>query len=341
MPEPVGPGSIRFILSAAFTFRRDPRAGTHPVNTALSPYEITARSVGATLATLLCRVAVTVAPRPGEDPLGMDARGRLPLLASRWAWTAPLWHSGLLTSEFGPAEPLDEMETLRQRVTAEARYAGLRPYFEELSGLGEGRVFERLSRDLLTGGADPVFVVPLVAVMESFAARQGLIYCRTEARSLAGRLERRSARPVIRVLLPLLAPPDGDWILEAREALAEPLSRAAFAFENASAGLREGDTDANVVEQWRAEGAPATDDLREALREFCWNKSAGEGESARPVTVTASMAAIPADSALRVAAAARATAEARAVRPERVEPSTAVTTRRLVVMTVRSSGWER
>lgn len=194
---------------------------------AVSPYHLTTRETPALVALLLADEVVTLVPSPpGDAPdqpahvAAHQASLRSPSFAQfgkAWSWSAPLWRDGILLSHLEGLTPLQEFERVTSLIRADERFSPLRALMRDEADAG---VFlDSIARDLLKGGPDPSFSVPVAAALDRFAARQAIFVLRSGPHSVAQKAEQALARPLFSVALPVLVQADAERILHARAVL--------------------------------------------------------------------------------------------------------------------------
>lgn len=202
------------------------------MNIAVSPYHMTTRELPAMAALLLAARVVTFMPGVfkgdevgGRDSVGAAARGsaRYVKLVESWGWSMPLWQDGVIESSFAGDDASGDVRAVWDRLATDDRYSALRPFIR--LGFGEDReeFIEAVAKDVLKGGPDPSISVPLLAGLDRFSSRHGLVVARAEPSSVAQKAEAAFADPVVRVVLPLILQGSSEAVMFAREELAEEL----------------------------------------------------------------------------------------------------------------------
>ncbi|MFA6044052.1 MAG: hypothetical protein WC718_03630 [Phycisphaerales bacterium] len=194
---------------------------------AVSPYHVTTREAPALVALLLADEVVTLVPSPmvaaSDAPAHVAAyetsrhSAAFADFGKAWAWSAPLWREGVLKGELGGVSPLDEFERVAGIIRADDRFAPLRALMRDEEDAG--KFLDAVARDLLKGGPDPCYSVPIAAAMDRFATREAVFVLRTGASSVAQRAEQALARPLFSAAIPVLVQADADRMLHAREVL--------------------------------------------------------------------------------------------------------------------------
>lgn len=207
---------------------------------AVSPYHVTTREAPALVALLLADEVVTLVPSPvvpASDAPAHEAAyetsrrsAAFADFGKAWAWSAPLWREGVLRGELGGVSPLEEFERVAGIIRADDRFAALRALMRD--EIDADRFLDAVARDLLKGGPDPCYSVPIAAAMDRFATREAVFVLRTGATSVAQRAEQALARPLFSAAIPVLVQADADRMLHAREVLRT-------AREDLAAALRE------------------------------------------------------------------------------------------------------
>ncbi|MCC6659672.1 MAG: hypothetical protein IT437_02175 [Phycisphaerales bacterium] len=269
----------------------------------VSPYHLTTREPPAMAALLLADRIVTLLPEPGRDEgAGPDRRalaelsarvapGYLRLLRS-WEWLVPLWREGVLCGSIDGDDPGTDVTDACRRIAADDRYAELRPLMRPDSCDEPAGQLHAVAADLLKGGPDPAFSVPISAALDRFAVRHGACVARASAVSIAQRAEERLGRPLVSIGLPVLLRASGDRLLEAREALVPPLMQLRAVLD----GHME---DVSRVRAAAREYARAFEAAREELTE-------PDGDEGRTMAGTVMIAwrRLPVDAVLESSAAA-------------------------------------
>jgi len=205
-----------------------PLAARAQLGVALSPYHLATREMPAMAALLLADRVVTMLPLPpGEHTHARAHAERSPAYAGvmeAWAWSAPLWEEGVLGARMHDDDAGRDLRHVLDLLGTRDELAELRPFLEgRAGGLDPSRWLEGVARDLVRGGPDPGWCVPLAAAMDRFAARHGLATARATPTSIAQRVEERLARRVFAFAAPVLAQAPGERLVEARRTLHAPL----------------------------------------------------------------------------------------------------------------------
>lgn len=194
---------------------------------ALSPYHLTTREPPAMAALLLAERAVTFmpAPRGTREAIEQAAASSPEYLRfmETWAWSMPLWESGVVGSALDGDSALGDMLTAWRQLADDERYAPLRPLAR--TGLFESQreYLDAISRDLLRGGPDPGISLPLAAGIDRFAARRGLVVMRSAPTSVSQKAEGVLSRRVFAVAVPVLVQASAEKLLAVRDLLADEL----------------------------------------------------------------------------------------------------------------------
>jgi hypothetical protein len=196
---------------------------------AVSPYHLTTREPPAMAALLLAQQVVTLMPTPfagaGREQVAraVEQVPRYFDLMKSWEWAIPLWERGLVTSIFEGQDAVDEVRTVCRRIQHEPSLIDLRSLMRPELFEDEENYLDAVARDLLKAGPDPAVSVPVVAGLDRFAARLGLVVARPEAASVAQKAEMRSARTIVSVAIPILVQAGAQTILAARRDLEDTI----------------------------------------------------------------------------------------------------------------------
>jgi hypothetical protein len=242
---------------------------------AVSPYHLTTREAPAMAALLLAERVVTLMPTPFEgaarEQVGRAVE-RVPRyldFMKSWEWAAPLWEKGLVSSVFEGQDAVDEVRGICRRIQRDPALADLRSVMRPGLFDDEDGYLDAVARDLLRAGPDPGITVPVVAGLDRFAAKMGLIVVRPQAASVAQRAELRDARPVVSFAAPILLQADAEAILETRLALEDTLDGLRAALEALAARAAADDEP----------GESLLDEVRRSAREYsdAFGELAAEG----------------------------------------------------------------
>lgn len=201
---------------------------------AISPYDLARDSPALLAGALLSDQLVTLLPAPleGASPGAIrEAVERHPAFlryieSSRWL--SPLWHAGVLSpgpvSERGThAAILDDARAVCARVGSDESMEALRRFVDPGVFETTDAYLSGLARDLLRSGVSPSFAVTVSAAVDRFASRHRLPAIRSETSSKVSGMERRSAKPFLRLSLPVTREASGEAIMDARHWLSEEL----------------------------------------------------------------------------------------------------------------------
>jgi hypothetical protein len=196
---------------------------------AVSPYHLTSREPAAVTAFLLGSSVVTMLPTAAHGA----ERERMERLAERvpryldfmesWRWTVPLWHAGVLGAEWGGHAPADEVKAVCGLIAGDERFGALRRLMKPEVFETDERYLDAMAADLLKGGPDPCFTVPVAAGMDRFATRHGLAVVRSEPTSIVQKAEQRLGERIFTVAMPVLLQASAERFLLARELLGDEL----------------------------------------------------------------------------------------------------------------------
>ncbi len=279
---------------------------------AVSPYHLTTREAPAMAALLLAERVVTMMPTPSAHQREEDVRratelapGYLAFMES-WSWSMPLWKAGVIAPVLAGDDPAGDVRHALERITADDRYAELRPFMRPELFDGDERSLDVISSDVLKGGPDPAISVPVAAGIDAFASRYGVCVARATPTSIAQRAEEQMGERLFAMCLPVVIQAEAERLLDARRRLAPELADLHSALR---AVLDEPDDTS------RADLAEAGRRYSEAFKiehdAICTND---DPDDIRVVTAHATLTAIrlPSDAVLKSsAAAARAVGTAR------------------------------
>jgi len=261
-------------------------------------------------ALLLADRVVTILPTPevGMTASAMrEAVTRAPKYArfmESWAWSMPLWRSGLVSSSVDDDDAASDVRAISERIERDEAFAPLRAFVRAGWSDEPGRFLDAVAADLLKGGPDPAISTTLAAGLDRFAARHRLIVARSEASSVAQRAEARLGRALFAFGVPLLCEAEAGRVLHIREELAPALARLRDSLMDAVDGLGHGECPPKKSIE-RAHGAAAefTDDFDERWDEF---EEDGRDDELRLRRCTATIVAmaLPSDAVLRSSAIA-------------------------------------
>lgn len=206
---------------------------------AVSPYHLTTREAPALAALLLADEVVTLVPSPtsmvADAPAHVAAHeasrrsAAFAQFGKAWAWCAPLWRQGLLRADLGGTTPVAEFERVAEMIRLDDRFSPLRVLMREETDAGV--ILDAIARDLLKGGPDPAYSVPIAAAIDRFATREAIFALRASAHSIAQKAEERLARPLFSAAIPLLVQADAERLMHARQVLRSPREDLAAALQ--------------------------------------------------------------------------------------------------------------
>ena len=267
----------------------------------------------------------TYLPVPGAGESRDDIRAALRMspryerLLESWRWSVPLWRAGVIASRLEPSTPAADPAIEIAGATARIESA---PPFKVVAGFLHKQMFragdtatlslgprplDAVSADLLKGGPDPGISVPIVAGLDQFAGRHGLVAVRSGgvgqrrggvASSLAQRAEERLAPTLLTVAVPVLSQCGANTLLAARAAT-KPLR---LAFDTALKNLVAERTPAAAAATRAAARA-----LADGLAAFFTpleGKDDDSGKQVRSTFVRAALSIMPPDASLIAACAA-------------------------------------
>lgn len=227
---------------------------------AVSPYHLTTREPPAMAAMLLASRVVTFMPgvfaadepgAGGRDHVRQAAQSslRYARLLESWGWSMPLWHAGVIDSSHAGDDAAGDVRAAWDRLLSDDRYAALRPFVRQSLGDDQTKLVDAVAADVLKGGPDPAILVPLLAGLDRFASRHGLVSARAQPASVAQKAEAALAAPLSRVVVPLILQGAAEALLFARDELAAELDdlRAALASLTALAAERPAATPGAVA----------------------------------------------------------------------------------------------
>ncbi len=241
---------------------------------AVNPYHLTTRESAFMAAALLFDRLHTLVPGPLSGLDEATVRGAIkshpPLLRvlESWRWSADLWQAGVMCSGLEGDDAFDDVQRSCEAIGLRADCSGPGGFGRFLHAkvfAMEGEYLQGVCTDVLKGGADPGISVPMLAGLDRFAIRHGLLAVRAggpsenqqrlsagrSGPSLAQRAEGLIGSTLCTFALPVLTVAGGDAILHARELLDASLSGLRRAIE-AMTGAQGGS------------GGPSQADIREA-----------------------------------------------------------------------------
>lgn len=203
-----------------------------PLLTALSPYHLATREPPAMAAIVLGTRSVTLMPHPAGGTsrrsvmLAVRRSPRYLRLMEAWRWSVPLWRSGVISTGVEGDQAGADLAGVYGDIRNDPSLSELRPLTRSADAMGDERpdaFLDALSADLLRGGPDPGFCIPLNAALERFSGRHGLVVVRSAASSVAQRAESRLGVRVFSIGLPLFVRAGAHRLLLLRNDLEKPL----------------------------------------------------------------------------------------------------------------------
>ena len=207
------------------------------IDFALSPYHLTTREPAAMLALALARRVVTMIPTPTDDAGGLAGFSATQVakavpsyrkFVESWAWSTPLWDENVLQASHRGQTAVDDMWAVTEHIEQEANLLTLRHFLKHGGFADPASYLHAVAADLLKGGPDPGISLPVVAGLDRFATRMGLVVVRSRPQSLAQQAELRLAQSLCSFAVPLFMQASAERMLHYREVLKREL-----------AGLRE------------------------------------------------------------------------------------------------------
>jgi hypothetical protein len=153
------------------------------VQLAVSPYHLSTCDAAALAAILLADRVVTMLPVPtaGIDAesvaAAMRASPEYARLLDSWRWASPLFRAGVVTSLAGDEDAIADAAATRERIGVEPAWQPLRPFMHAGDLVGE-EYLDRVSSDMLKGGPDPGWSLPIIAGLDALARRHGMMAVR-------------------------------------------------------------------------------------------------------------------------------------------------------------------
>ncbi len=281
---------------------------------AVSPYHLCTREAPVMLAVALGGSVTTLMPEPpsgaSREAVGDAVIGapRYLRLLQSWKWSGPLWSAGVLKRGAGGHACGDLLAETYRELREEDRWASLRavtggPHRYEAGTLG---ALDALAGDMLRGGPDPGFNIPVTATLDRFASRHGLAVVRGTTASVAQRAELRMGARVAAFGIPVLLRAGGQRVLAMREDLREPLDRLRAAISQA-AGQGEVGADRGADRGGADQVGACARAYGAAFEAWAATGAAGDDENGERVTtgyVGVQAMMLPADAALRSGVAA-------------------------------------
>jgi hypothetical protein len=224
-----------------------------------------------------------------------------------WRWSIPLWKEGVIASEFGGREVAEELAEVYQLIEEEEPYACLRPLVRHVCSMTPDDYLDAIAGDVLKGGPDPAFAIPISACIDQFAAEHGLVVARGAPTSIAQKAEAKLGDRLFAIALPTLTQASGHRVLRVRRELEQELQgvRAAIARIGESVSGGSGDRASMYAALQRASLAYTR--AFEANQQSIASGDDDEGKRIRHAYVSVTGVAVPADAALRSSVAAART----------------------------------
>lgn len=298
------------------------------MHAAISPYHLTSREPAALAALLLAERVLTVLPTgPGSVTKASvrawlrDAPRYVRLLES-WRWSGALWRAGVIRSTLDGLDAADLADDARAAIAREDAWSPLRAFEHRDLHEPEDRL-DAWCADLLKGGPDPGWCVPVVAGLDRFARAHGLVGVRSGGRgaravtppSLTQRAESLLGRACFSVGVPVLLAAGGEVILRAREVLEPelvPLREAMAQALGSDPGPEAREGQARVRTAAARLGAAF-----DAVKREWVDRDDEQGVRVEAGLVRIEARRLPADAALRASVAALRAAEAARARAAR------------------------
>lgn len=202
-----------------------------PLIIAVSPYHLVTQEVPALGALLLADRVTTLMPEPGpgtsrEDVAGAIKRSpRFLRFMERIRWSVPLWNGGVIAPGMDDRSVADGLSETYQEIAGQSGLGPLGPMILRAAAARPDEFLDHLCGDLLKGGPDPAFCVPLNACLDSFAARHELAVARAAPSSVSQRTESLLLRRHFAFVMPMLRQASGHRILRLRQELGPELGR--------------------------------------------------------------------------------------------------------------------
>ncbi|GMV25496.1 MAG: hypothetical protein AMXMBFR58_15270 [Phycisphaerae bacterium] len=253
----------------------------------VSPYHLTSRAPAALVSLLLAERAVTLMPAPLRTSNARDlanAAAALPRyrkLVESWQWSEALWQAGAIVPVVGEFDPYDDVRMVWEDLLSPGGgWSELAPLMRAGLFDDEAHYLDAVAGDVLKGGADPGICVPLIAGLDRFAVRHGLLVARSAPTSVAEKAEAAMGRRLFAFSIPVLRQSSGEVLGDVREDAAELLGELRGAMREASASA--GDSAAAV--------SRAARDVQGELGELI--QSAVKGSDRHDVRAVAGMATV-------------------------------------------------
>jgi hypothetical protein len=219
---------------------------------AVSPYHLTTREPAAVTAFLLGSSVVTMLPAPlsgGERERAERVAFRVPRyldFMESWRWTVPLWSEGVIGAEWDGDVAADEVRAVWDLIAGDERLRPLRGLMRPQAFASDEAFLDAMAADLLKGGPDPSFTVPVAAGLDRFASRHGIVVVRSEPVSLVQKAEERLGRRVFVVAIPVLLQASAHGFLAARGLLEEELDGLRSAIAALADVAERGDSNGHI-----------------------------------------------------------------------------------------------
>lgn len=286
---------------------------------------------------LLADRTVTVLPTPhtGDDrddiKRAMFVCPRYSRLLDTWRWASTLWRDGTISSLFDGQDAMADVHGAMADMAANPACKPLHPFLHKDLLKKPVEMLDRLSADLLKGGPDPGFCMPVAQGLDRFASRHSLLVTRAGrdaasgksaaaagggTASLVQKAEEMLGVTVFSVAVPVLASASGRTIddlradLEAelrplRKAIAEVAVAAAMRFGAGSAGEAG---DAQAAQRRIREAAAVYSEAFEDVIGGVLNHDDDRGIRITAATCRVVCRILPADAVVRSSVAALRTA---------------------------------
>jgi hypothetical protein len=285
---------------------------------AVSPYHLTTREPAAVTAFLLGSSVVTMLPAP-SDGCERERVERVAAMVPKyldfmesWRWTIPLWRAGVIGAEWAGDVAAHEVRAVCNMIAGDERFTPLRRLMRPEVFETDERYLDAMAADLLKGGPDPSFTVPVAAGMDRFATRHGLAVVRSEPTSIVQRAEERLGERIFALAMPVLLQATAERFLLARELLEPQLAEIRAAMTQLADIVEAGESNGHSAELRERLAAAARDYAREfeSCREQLMEPPTGDDEDdVRMIdgVVTITGMFLPADAALTSSLAAMRT----------------------------------
>jgi hypothetical protein len=237
---------------------------------AVSPYHLTTREPAAATAFLLGSSVVTMLPAP----MNGRERERVEQVAAlvpryldfmeSWRWTVPLWNAGVIGAEWEGDVAAHEVRAVCNMIAGDERFTPLRRLMKPEVFETDERYLDAMAADLLKGGPDPSFTVPVAAGMDRFATRHGLAVVRSEPVSVVQRAEERLGERIFALAMPVLLQASAERFLLARDLLESRLAAIRAVMTQLADVVESGESNGHSAELRARLSAAA----REYAREF-------------------------------------------------------------------------